>query len=317
MSTNHHTDTAGSGLQAVYTDVITPDGALDAAIGDFATFDYPVAPTSAIDAANRAFDRNIAKPNVLWDPVNWHRSPADGDWGGLTRWLNPGALSIINPDTANPYKSKTLRMDNSQATAGKYGYLKETMMEPTETMNVAARVKSTAGTWSIGYEFLDGSGVSLGTTTSTAASFADEMLLTIGNISIPANTDHFSVFVKRQSGTASADIYAMWVNPGIRIFNEPTPPGIEAESFLIPLKNTYTWAAGPNLADGANTQVLVGVTNARATNVAKAGLNPAVGGLFTDAQVTANDIVTVSILNKTGAPVNLANVVVKVLVWQY
>lgn len=151
----------------------------------------------------------LAGDNIVWDHHNNFHAPGF-NFDGKTRWQNPAALSLVNPDTSNPTGNITLRLDASISTSGgKFIYLADVDVKIGATPTFAIDAKAASGTWRLSARPYDSSGVvTAGATNgSTVVMSGTEQTMTVTIAALPANTVSIAVYAEATVGTATLDIY--------------------------------------------------------------------------------------------------------------
>lgn len=151
----------------------------------------------------------LAGDNIVWDHHNTLHSPGF-NFDGKTRWQNPAALSLVNPDASNPTGNITLRLDASISTSGgKFIYLADVDIKIGATPSFAIDAKAASGTWRLSARPYDSAGVvTAGATNgSTVVMAGTEQTMTVTIAALPANTVSIAVYAEATVGTATLDIY--------------------------------------------------------------------------------------------------------------
>lgn len=224
---------------------------------------------SAVVTAAKLDTSAVTVPNVVVDPFNERLSPT------LTyrrqRWKNPTALAIVSPDTSNPYGLPTLRFSTVSTLAGKAIWLDEMGAAVGDTISYACEMKAASGSFYFACRYYTSAEASLGSQSDsgTFAFSGTAQTLTISGTVVPATAAFVVIYVVRVSGSADADIYAMWGSRTAFVPAEPTPsiyPVGPASSNGIPLPSSdmapaQTWGhrerfmnpAGLTLIDDATS----------------------------------------------------------------
>jgi lysophospholipase L1-like esterase len=169
-------------------------------------------------------------PNLMWDDHNLYTSPVLAEeWGGKYRWhprTSQAALdavvTVIDPDTSNPYSAPTLRMlSTGGGLFGKYIDLSEVGLKAGDTVNFSVWVKPTAaaGTWVLRSRGYTAAGATSGSLTSGVSynfgsgswdGLARE-LTTVpsggGSVTVDATAKYLLVWIQQTVGGADLDIY--------------------------------------------------------------------------------------------------------------
>ena len=158
---------------------------------------------------------NSATPtaNTMWDPFHLEQIPG-ATWGNgdRQRWQTQTNLTIISPDSNNPYGANTLRVGTSSTLGGKKIWLDEAGLSVGQAVTFRALVSGTDGTAYLSIRPIDESGALIGTQIigqSVAMGTGNEILSVYGDIE--AGSVGLAVFVVRSGGgTTPVDVYAMW-----------------------------------------------------------------------------------------------------------
>lgn len=192
---------------AVTTAKIAADAvtATEIATGAVGTTEIAAAAVTGPKIATNA----LAGDNIVWDHHNNFHAPGF-NFDGKTRWFNPSALSLVNPDTSNPTGNITLRLDASITTSGgKYIYLADTDIKIGATPTFAIDAKAASGTWRLSARPYDSAGVvTAGATNGSAVVMSGtEQTMTVTIAALPANTVSIALYAEATVGTATLDIY--------------------------------------------------------------------------------------------------------------
>lgn len=166
----------------------------------------PYSTTIAMDAAAVAARQAL---NIVWDSFNADLAVGD-EWGGGNHWQSASNLSLIDPDAANPYSGRTLRV--SSTLGGKRIYFDESGLLANDVVTFRAKVYSAAGTYQLSARPIDAAGTLIGTQANGASHVfsGDTYTLEVSITLSVALTAGVSVYLVRSAGSGTANIYAMW-----------------------------------------------------------------------------------------------------------
>ena len=175
--------------------------------------------------------------NLVFDPFNKYTTPGT-NWGTLVRWrsVSGATASIVDPDAANPYRSRTLRC--ATGAAGWYGkaiQMSDAGLKVGDVVKVAALMNGTAAeTGKVGVSWLTAANAITGSTVGGDTVTFDGTTPQISyatSIAAPADASMLFVHVSHVAGSGDIDVYAFWATLGNFIASFPAPDG--AQSYVV------------------------------------------------------------------------------------
>jgi lysophospholipase L1-like esterase len=172
----------------------------------------------------------LPMPNIMWDPFNTATRPGVS-FDNLPRWHQAEELTLIYPDTANPYGTATaggtLRFANASSTvAGKYLWKSELGLATSDVISLQMRARAASGTFTLACRAYNRAGTALGAglTEGTGVTFSGTADFLTVSFTVPASTEYIFVGPHRTSGSAvDLDIFALWGNRGVYTGSTPGP----------------------------------------------------------------------------------------------
>lgn len=182
-----------------------------------------------------------AHHNAVFDPYNLMVA-VGASINGLARYDTPSNLTIVAPDSANPFgpDANTLRLGSVTTYGGKLVYCHEAGLVTGDHVQFRAFVLAPAGTVTMDLYFMDAltGGSILSSPDQAWTSDGTTPIVIEAGGTVPAGTERIIVRIIRTSGTGDIDIYAMWGGKSPQTLRPPAPTDIAVTYELLDARGT-------------------------------------------------------------------------------